>query len=80
MQFFVFRSFNGSSAISTDEAGANLPFELAPWVFTRNLEIDEGLEPPIELMVPEVLRILDRQGFYIVPPDIEMEDGDRAAT
>lgn len=73
MLFFVFRSELAGSAITTDATGRNLPGEHSPWAFKRRLEVDEGLEPPIGLPVPEMLRRLDRDGFYIVSIRVEME-------
>lgn len=76
MQFFVFRAHAGEVALASDKSGAGLPAAMAPWTYIRVLELDEGIDPPSGFKVVEALQLLDRDGYYLVPPTVEMEEGD----
>ena len=74
MQFYTFRSPTGHSAITIDRSGANLPCEAGPWVYVRDLWLDEGLSSPPGMPVIEALSVLDRVGYYMVPPGAELDN------
>ena len=76
MLFFVYKSILGGEALTIDWSGANLPSDLGPWGFVKDLDFDEGVEPPAGLPVEEALKLLDEDGYYLVPPMIEIEAGD----
>jgi hypothetical protein len=80
MQFFIFRAVSGDTALASERAGASLPAALAPWTYLTTLELDEGIDPPRGLKVLEALRLLDLEGYYLVPPDVDLEETDLKGT
>ncbi|MBC7479228.1 MAG: hypothetical protein H7317_14210 [Pseudorhodobacter sp.] len=74
MQFFIHRSEHGGSALTPDSAGQNLPPQSAPWTYVGELDLVEGAASPSGLDVIEALRLLDRDGYYIPPPSVELDE------
>jgi hypothetical protein len=65
MKIYIYKRNDGRYGFTPDSTGSNLPQNLLPWIFSKEVDMTHGEHPRIGVRTEDVLEGIEKNGYYV---------------